>query len=219
MLKTFLITVFVFLSVSGIGFSQAPSYTDNQESNNNFGDRFAWVSKKNTDIHEMNFIVGYSFASTKGFWGKIPKASLSIYTIRYNRKLVTYNSKHLLEYTTEVNLAANYTLADTPRYQAGSYSGIGITPLGFQINLNQHNKVQPFLKSSAGFMYFKKPFPDNRGVQFNLTLELGTGVEIMIFDNISLSVGYKYHHMSNGQLGEINPGIDSNIFYTGFTIF
>jgi opacity protein-like surface antigen len=132
---------------------------------------------------------------------------------------MTYNAKHLLEYTAEANVAANYTLTNTIRYQAGSYSGIGIAPLGFQFNLNQHSIVQPFIKSSTGFMYFKKPFPDNRGVQFNFTLELGAGVEIMVLDNLSLSVGYKYHHMSNGQLGEINPGVDSNIFYTGFTIF
>jgi opacity protein-like surface antigen len=219
MIKKLLIASFFVLSVFEIGIAQTPIYTENQESDDNFSNRFAWVNEKSADIHEMNFIVGHSFASTKGFWGKIPKATLSIYTIRYNRKLVTYNAKHLLEYTAEANLAANYTLSDTPRYQAGSYSGIGITPLGFQFNLNQHNTIQPFLKSSTGFMYFKKPFPDSRGVQFNLTLELGVGVEVMVLDNISLSFGYKYHHMSNGHLGEINPGIDSNIFYSGFTIF
>lgn len=219
MTKKLLIALFISLSAFGTGFAQPPTYADNQESDNNFTDRFAWVNEKNTDIHEMNFIVGYSFASTKGFWGKIPKATLSIYTIRYNRKLVTYNTKHLLEYTAEANLAANYTLTSTDRYQADSYSGFGITPLGFQFNFNQHNIVQPFIKSSAGFIYFKKPFPDNRGVQFNLTLELGAGIEIMVLDNISLSLGYKYHHMSNGQAGQINPGIDSNIFYTGITIF
>lgn len=219
MIKRLIATLFVFVSVYNTGLSQHSSYTKDPEANNSFADRFEWISEKNVDIHEMNFIVGYSFASTKGFWGKIPKATLSIYTIRYNRKLLTYDDKHLLEYTAEANLAANYTLSDTPRYQAGSYSGIGVNPLGFQINLNRNNTIQPFLKSSTGIMYFKKPFPDNRGVQFNLTLELGAGVEVMILENISFSVGYKYHHMSNGHMGDINPGIDSNIFYTGLTIF
>lgn len=218
-IKNIAIAFLILLSAVKIGFSQTSSYADNQESDSNFLDRLAWVNEKKTDIHEMNFIVGYSFASTKGVWGKIPKATLSIYTLRYNRKLVTYNAKHLLEYTAEANLAANYTLSNTPRYQAGSYSGFGIAPLGFQFNLNQHNIIQPFLKSSAGFMYFKKPFPDNRGVQFNLTLELGAGMEVMVLDHASVTVGYKYHHMSNAHLGEINPGVDSNIFYTGFTIF
>jgi len=213
------ITCIILFSVCSTGIAQTTDNIQPQESDSNFIDRLAWVNKENADIHEINFIVGYSFASTKGFWGKIPKATLSIYTLRYNRKLVTYNKEHLLEYTAETNLAANYTISNTIRYQAGSYSGFGIAPLGFQFNFNQHDAVQLFLKSSTGFMYFKKPFPDNRGVQFNFTLELGAGVEIMVLDNISLSVGYKYHHLSNGQQGEINPGVDSNIFYTGVTIF
>lgn len=68
-------------------------------------------------------------------------------------------------------------------------------------------------------MYFKKPFPDDRGVPFNFTLELGGGLEIVLLKNASLTLGYKYHHMSNGQFGQINPGVDSNVFYAGFTIF
>lgn len=190
-----------------------------KQSDTKFSDRFAWVDQSQVNIHEMNIIGGYSFTSTKGFWGKIPEATLSLYAIRYNRKLFTYNSKHLIEYVTEANLAANYTLTNTDGYQSATYSGFGITPIGFQFNINQKNTIQPFFKSSAGFMLFKKPFPDTRGTQFNFTLELGGGIEFMITNNLSFSAGYKYHHMSNGQFGQINPGVDSNIFYSGITIF
>lgn len=162
---------------------------------------------------------GYSFHSTRGFWGKIPEATLRLFALRYNRKLLTFKRRHLIEYVMELNLAANYTLSNTPRYQAGTYTGFGITPIGFQFNFAQENIIQPFFKSSAGFMYFSKPFPDNRGVRFNFTLELGSGVEFVVARNFSFTVGYKYHHMSNGQFGKINPGVDSNVFYTGFTIF
>jgi opacity protein-like surface antigen len=219
MVKKTVITLVALLSLCEIGFSQTHTQTEKKETKSKFSDRLAWVNEEKADIHEMNVIAGHSFSSTKGFWGKIPKAKLSIYTIRYNRKLVTYNHNHLLEYTAEVNLAANYTLSDTKRYQSDSYSGFGITPLGFQFNVNQQNTIQPFFKSSTGFMYFKKPFPNEEGVPFNFTLELGAGLEIMVFNNLSFSIGYKYHHMSNGQFGEINPGVDSNIFYTGVTIF
>lgn len=219
MIKNTAIALIALVSVCKVGFSQTQNHAIQRESDSKFVDRLTWVNEMKTDIHEMNFIAGYSFGSTKGFWGKIPKATLSIYTIRYNRKLITYNNKHLLEYVTEANLAANYTLSNTRGYQSGSFSGFGITPIGFQLNINRDHIIQPFFKSSAGFMYFKKPFPDERGVPFNFTLELGGGIEIMILDDISLSAGYKYHHMSNGQFGEVNPGVDSNIFYTGITIF
>lgn len=198
---------------------QSAENTKESNSNIHFSDRFAWIDENEEDIHEMNIIGGYSFASTKGFWGKIPQATLSLYAIRYNRKLLIYNSKHLIEYVTEANLAANYTLSNADGYQSATYSGFGLTPIGFQFNINRNNVVQPFFKSSAGFILFKKPFPDERGTQFNFTLELGGGVEFMLTPNISLTAGYKYHHMSNGQFGQINPGVDSNIFYSGITIF
>lgn len=178
-----------------------------------------WVSPHTPNVDEFNLTAGHSFESNRGFWGKIPQVTLSMFTLRYNRKLLTLNNRHLIEYVAELNVADKYTLTSTPRYRAGSFTGAGIAPIGFQLNLGMDNAVQPFFKSSGGFMYFSKPFPDDRGVRFNFTLELGGGVEFVIAHNFSFTVGYKYHHMSNGQFGQINPGVDSNIFYTGFTVF
>lgn len=197
------------------------SYAQTTQQSKKISDtRLSWVNAQKNDIHEINFTAGYSFGSTDGFWGQIPKATLNIYTLRYNRKLFTVNKKHLVEYVAEANLSANYTLSNIDQYQSsGSYNGFGVTPLGFQLNFNKERIIQPFLKSSTGFLYFKEPFPDERGVSFNFTLEFGAGLELMISRNASFTLGYKYHHMSNGQRGQINPGVDSNIFYSGFTIF
>lgn len=193
--------------------------TVEKEPKTHFLDRFAWAGRQRTDLHEFNFVGGYSFHSTRGFWGKIPEASLSILSLRYNRKLFVFDEQHLLEYVSELNISANYTVRESNQYKSGSFSGHGITPLGFQFNFNHTKVVQPFFKSSTGYMYFNKRFPDERGVRFNFTLELGTGIEFVIGKNVSMSVGYKYHHMSNGEIGQINPGVDSNIFYSGITIF
>jgi hypothetical protein len=193
--------------------------TNKQETANSFFDRFKWVTDQRHDLNEFNFVGGYSFHSTRGFWGKIPDAKLRIFILRYNRKLFVFNKRHLIEYVGEINVSANYNIPSTSRYQADSFTGYGLSPLGFQFNFNKTKTVQPFFKTSTGFMYFDDPFPDRRGVKFNFTLEIGAGLEFVITPNISLSIGYKYHHMSNFQFGQINPGIDSNIFYTGITIF
>lgn len=192
---------------------------EEQQASSQFFDRFEWVKSQRSDIHEVNFAGGYSFHSTRGFWGKIPKAKLSVFTLRYNRKLFVLDKQHLIEYVGEINVSANYSITASRKYPSGSFSGYGITPVGFQFNFSQKSVVQPFFKSSTGFMYFNKPFPDERGVKFNFTLELGGGLEFVVASNISFSIGYKYHHMSNGQFGQINPGVDSNVFYTGITIF
>lgn len=213
--------IFIFCVVAcEYSFAQTQYATKkNRSPDTSFTDHFEWITSRQFDLHEINFVGGYSFHSTKGFWGKIPDATLSIFALRYNRKLFIYKNKHILEYVGEVNLAANYELVATSESQPGSYSGFGAAPLGFQLNLNHDKVVQPFFKSSAGFMLFKKRFPDKRGTMFNFTLELGGGLEFVIAENFSFTLGYKYHHMSNGQFGQINPGIDSNIFYSGMTIF
>lgn len=215
------VILIIFLLIGSIDFTKAQSAdsTSDGTESHSIVDKFEWVDSQRPDIHEINFIGGYSFHSTRGFWGKIPHAQLSIFTLRYNRKLLVINKAHLLEYVGELNLSANYRISETHKYQSGSFSGFGVSPLGFQYNLNQQNGVQPFFKSSTGFMFFDEPFPDERGVKFNFTLELGGGLEFVVSEHLSLSVGYKYHHMSNGQIGQINPGVDSNIFYTGITIF
>ena len=212
-----LIIQFGFL---GVGLAQSNTNADSSENKNtNFFRQFDWITSNQPNIHEFNFIGGYSFHSSEGFWGKVPGATLSIYTLRYNRKFLNFRKKHVLEYVAEINLSANYDLISTARYRAGSFSGFGTTPLGFQFNWHNKKLIQPFIKSSTGFMWFNNRFPDERGTKFNFTLELGTGIEFVVLDNLSFTVGYKYHHISNFFLGDINPGVDSNIFYTGITIF
>lgn len=217
------ITVFGLLIFGTSTDGTAQSYDQSKDTVNaqqDFFDRFQWVNSQQYSVHEIHAVGGYSFHSTRGVWGKIPGAKLQIWGLRYNRKFFLYNDSHLIEYVAEFNLSVKYNLTSSEYdFNPDSFSGFGITPVGFQFNLNKKNRVQPFLKSSAGFMYFNEPFPDDRGSQLNFTLEMGGGLEFVIAQNISLTLGYKYHHMSNGQLGFINPGVDSNIFYSGITIF
>lgn len=97
--------------------------------------------------------------------------------------------------------------------------GWGIAPLGLQINFRRQKRVQPFIASSGGFIYFSKPVPSAFGARFNFTADLGGGVQFMLRDKKALTVGYKYHHLSNGYRAEDNSGFDSNLFYVGFSVF
>ncbi|NGP87907.1 acyloxyacyl hydrolase [Fodinibius halophilus] len=224
MFNRFLILIVLLLLASGIysASAQADKNTPppSSASQKKFFDHFNWIPADANNVHEFHIVGGYSFHSSRGFWGKIPKGELQVFGLRYNRKILELNNKHLIEYVTELNLSVDYTLVPTKYdYGAGHFWGFGATPLGFQLNFNEINTLQPFLKTSTGFMYFRKRFPSEEGMRFNFTLELGGGVELLLTDNISFTLGYKYHHMSNFFFGTINPGIDSNIFYTGITIF
>ncbi len=100
-----------------------------------------------------------------------------------------------------------------------SVYGWGIAPLGLQVNFRREKKFQPFIGSSGGFIYFSKKVPGDFGAKFNFTADLGGGVQYMLRNKKAVTIGYKYHHLSNGNRANDNPGYDSNIFYVGFSFF
>ncbi|MDR8390963.1 acyloxyacyl hydrolase [Aliifodinibius sp. S!AR15-10] len=178
------------------------------------------ISTAKSGIHEYSFWGGYSFHSSNGVWGKTSGAKLSVLGLRYNRKLLKFPHNYLLKYVVEMNMHVQYQLSgERQTSPPTSISGFGLTPVGLQLNARQNQIVQPFFKSSTGFMYLSDPFPNELGTNFNFTLEAGVGLEVMITPNSFFTIGYKYHHMSNGQFGQINPGVDSNVFYGGITFY
>lgn len=178
-----------------------------------------WIEPYNGNQHlnEISLWYGYAFDSFR-MWGKTRDATLQQVGIRYNRKLL-YLYNQLLEYTFEFDLYSRYNYpAYTEHPREDTLTGIGVSPLGFQINFMPHRIFQPFFKSSGGIMILNGPFPDERGKKFNFTFGIGGGVEAAISPSSSLSLGYKFYHLSNGQTGQVNPGIDSGFMYGAFTL-
>lgn len=173
------------------------------------------------NLHQLGLSIGYSFDSFT-MWGKTPDATLSMTSMRYSRKLINPLKEYTIRYTLDMNMSATYTypseglLTNNPR--RSSTGGFGFAPLGFQIDLEENKTVSPFIQSAAGFILLKEPFPDERGTRFNFTLEFGAGLNISLSDHLALFAGYKYHHMSNGERGIVNPGVDSNFLFGGLLI-
>lgn len=178
-----------------------------------------WV-RKEPNRHEFSLWGGHAFDSFRAL-GKTRDATLSLMGGRYNRRLLTYGP-HLLEYTAEASLYAYYTYPDSRpgrEHRTDSVSGLGLSPLGFQVNFWNRRRVQPFVKSSAGLMFLARPFPDRRGTRTNFTFGVGGGLEITLSPNSSLSLGYTFFHLSNGETGQVNPGVDSGLFYGAVTLY
>lgn len=167
-------------------------------------------------LYELSLWGGYAFDSFT-LWGKTTDATLGKLGFSLNRKFLKFHNT-VIEYTAGLSLYARYTY---PEFKIGrrrtSLSGFGITPIGLQSNFRTSRNIQPFINTSAGLMFLEKPFPDIRGEKINFTFSLGAGIEFVVAPNASLSIGYKYYHLSNGEIGEVNPGIDSNLFYSSLT--
>ena len=173
--------------------------------------------------NEIKVWGGYSPDSTTAFriFGRTPDAKFGIVSLRYSRRF-NNNDAVNLKYTADLTPVAVLNFRDpliTSSDPSTTTYGFGFAPLGIQANFRPRKKVQPFVGLSGGFLYFDKQVPGSLGTHFQFTADIGGGVEIRLHNKRALTLGYKYFHISNGNRGIINPGIDNNVFYAGYTFF
>ena len=160
-------------------------------------------------------------------FGRAEDARFGMIAFRYSRRFNNSDTVNL-KYTADLVPAAflNYqdfeamptpphfiTLVRPTRY------AFGAAPLGMQVNFRPRKNLQPFIGAAGGMLYFNKRTPNDFGTRFAFTADVGGGVEFRLKDKRSLSVGYKFYHISNGGRGIVNPGFDNNLFYVGYTFF
>jgi len=90
--------------------------------------------------------------------------------------------------------------------------GEGISPIGMQWNFLPRRKLQPIVEGHGGYMYSTRTIPVERGGSFNFTFDVGVGFELYRSHAHSYRVEYRYHHISNDETANANPGIDSGVF-------
>ncbi len=94
--------------------------------------------------------------------------------------------------------------------------GEAISPVGFQWNFLPRRKIQPLLEGHGGYMYSTQPIPVSYAGSFNFTFDLGGGVEYFQSHSRSIRVEYRYHHTSNHNTANQNPGIDNGLFQVSY---
>ena len=169
-----------------------------------------------------------SFDSTTWI-GKTPDARFGNIGLRYGRVLLT-NENLAFSWTIDAVPVAvlsvnRFTFVPTgpstftlQRSRDRTY-GAGLSPIGLRLNFRRQKMVQPFASGSGGFLYFSKDVPVPGAAQFNFTYDFGGGVQIVNDSGRAITIGYKYQHISNGYHSPINPGVDVQMIYGGFSIF
>lgn len=137
---------------------------------------------------------------------------------RYGR-LVFARRTVAVRYVAEV---VPLTLIGDPHTRNGSRTyakAIGGSPIGAQLNFRPYRRVQPFVTSGGGFLYFERPM-FGTAQQFNFNAQLGAGLQLFSSSHrTALNLGYKYHHISNANMDDRNPGLDSHMFFVGVSFF
>lgn len=147
---------------------------------------------------------------------------VSLVSLRYGRRL-WQSGLAGFTYTADVHPVV---LVSQPRNWHGwntggrevVYGG-GFSPFGFRADLLPRRRWQPFLDASAGAVFFTRNAPYSDGSRFNYMFDTGFGVRFFDRPGRAFTFGAKYHHISNNYRTPHNPGIDSVMLYTGFTLF
>jgi hypothetical protein len=106
-----------------------------------------------------------------------------------------------------------YTLTCSRRWTIGE----GMSPVGMQWNFLPRNKMQPFFIGHGGYMYSTKPIPVPEAGSFNFTFDFGAGFELYSSRTRSVRAEYRYHHISNHNTANQNPGIDNGLFQVTYS--
>ena len=187
------VVIAIFLTTSATGQEQQHAYSEY------------------TYLFDGAFENGHAFSSTVG-------ARNYQIESRYER-LIYWNEPFAVRWVVDV---VPGTLVGDPHTHDGhrAYAyGIGGSPIGAQVNFVHFGRIEPFLTSGGGFLYFNhRMFGTTQ--QFNFTAQLGGGVQLLTSSRrAAIDLGYKYHHISNANLGNQNPGLDSHMLFVGLSLF
>lgn len=179
-------------------------------------------------LNEFGVLGGISFHAPT-LWGTTEDARFGHIAFRYGRVLAA-NRSVAFEWTIDISPLAvlslkRLTFTQTP---SGNFTvtrsretvyGAGVSPIGLKFNFRPQRRVQPFASATGGFIFFEKDIPVPGAARFNFNVEFSGGIQIVNSSRRSFTLGYKYQHISNGFHSPINPGIDLQMIYGGFSIF
>ena len=180
--------------------------------------------------NEFGGWAGVSFKATTIFAGlsdaEAADRKFFLAAFRYGRTLAA-NDHLALQYTLDAIpvavatgvITSRTTVGGVTTFQRDTSYGAGVSPIGFQLDFANGSKVHPFAHANAGFLAFTKPVPIEDSGKFAFTLEGGGGVRIFTSERRAVTLGLRFHHISNGDTSGSNRGLNQFVFYAGFSVF
>lgn len=95
--------------------------------------------------------------------------------------------------------------------------GFGVAPIGVRWNFVPHRHWSAFTEFTGGVLASSAPIPDGLA-RFNFTAHWGAGLRLDVSRARSVVVAYRLQHVSNGNRLPDNPGLNSHVFFAGFSV-
>ncbi|MGA2251472.1 acyloxyacyl hydrolase [Terracidiphilus sp.] len=90
--------------------------------------------------------------------------------------------------------------------------GFATAPLGSRVILRPRKRVQPTFLTNVGMVFTQRTIPVDEASSINFQFSFGPGVQVFVTKNYSFRIEYLYRHISNADIGLLNPGIDQGVF-------
>ena len=103
------------------------------------------------------------------------------------------------------------------QYDPTSTYGFGVTPLFWRWNFEPRGKVAPFAELAGGGLWTRDAVPE-RTTTSNFTAHVGYGIRYFFRPGRTLNVSYRFHHISNGNRLERNPGVNAHVIMAGLSL-
>jgi hypothetical protein len=103
------------------------------------------------------------------------------------------------------------------QYHPTSTYGFGITPLFWRWNFEPRGKVASFAELAGGGLWTRNAVPE-RTTTSNFTAHAGYGIRYFFRPGRTLNVSYRFHHISNGNRLERNPGVNAHVVLVGVSL-
>ena len=101
-------------------------------------------------------------------------------------------------------------------WSSGRARGVGLAPLQWRWNLAPRGRVHPFAEVGGGALWTSAPIPSGT-TGSNFMTHAGVGVRVLGAGGHGLVVGYRLHHISNGNRLARNPGVNAHMITLGWT--
>jgi hypothetical protein len=88
-----------------------------------------------------------------------------------------------------------------------------------QLDFANGSRVHPFVNVNGGLLVFNESFPLPDAGKLALVGEAGGGVRIFTSERRAVTLGVRFHHISNGDRSGSNRGLNQFVIYGGFSIF
>ena len=180
--------------------------------------------------NEFGFWAGGSFKATTAFGGltdaEAADRKFFIAAFRYGRTLYA-NDSVALQYTLDAipiaiatgNIVSSTTVGPGTTFRKETAYGAGVTPLGLQLDFANGSKVHPFIHVNGGLLFFNDSVPLPDAGSLALVGETGGGIRIFTSERRAVTLGVRFHHISNGDRSGSNRGLNQFVFSAGFSIF